>query len=50
MRFGFRIVDDLIDGLSNWMDDRGFGRLADFRGRAIANVTDWHELDLNYIV
>lgn len=48
MRYGFRIVDDLIDGLNNWMDGQGHRALDDFRGRAVGNVTDWNQLDLNY--
>jgi dihydropyrimidine dehydrogenase (NAD+) subunit PreA len=48
MHYGFRIVEDLIDGLSNWMDERGHRTLADVRGRALANVAKWEELDLNY--
>lgn len=48
MHYGFRIVEDLADGLSNWMDERGYLGLADFRGRAVPNVTKWEELDLNY--
>jgi dihydropyrimidine dehydrogenase (NAD+) subunit PreA len=48
MHYGFKIVDDMIDGLSNWMDDQGYASLEDFRGKAIPNVTDWQYLDLNY--
>jgi dihydropyrimidine dehydrogenase (NAD+) subunit PreA len=48
MRYGFRIIDDLVDGLSNWMDEKGHATLEDFRGAAIPNVTDWQYLDLNY--
>jgi dihydropyrimidine dehydrogenase (NAD+) subunit PreA len=48
MRYGFRIIDDLVDGLNNWMDDNGYANLEDFRGAAIPNVTDWQYLDLNY--
>jgi dihydropyrimidine dehydrogenase (NAD+) subunit PreA len=48
MHYGFRIVEDLCDGLENWMDERGYARLDDFRGRAVSNVTKWEELDLNY--
>jgi dihydropyrimidine dehydrogenase (NAD+) subunit PreA len=48
MHYGFRIVDDMIDGLGRWMDAKGYGDLADFRGRAVPNVTDWQFLDLNY--
>src|SRR5207248_2671178 len=48
MHYGFRIVEDLIDGLSNWMDERGHGTLADIRGRALPRVAKWEDLDLNY--
>jgi dihydropyrimidine dehydrogenase (NAD+) subunit PreA len=48
MHYGFRIVEDLADGLSNWMDERGYKNIEAFRGRAVPNVTKWEELDLNY--
>jgi len=48
MRFGFRIIDDMVDGLNNWMDDKGYRTLEDFRGKAVKNVTNWNKLDLNY--
>jgi len=48
MHYGFRIVEDLMDGLGQYMDGRGFGRVEEFRGRALPNVVDWGELDLNY--
>ncbi len=48
MHYGFRIVEDLIDGLSNWMDERGHRSLADIRGRALPRVAKWEDLDLNY--
>ncbi|MCI0433126.1 MAG: NAD-dependent dihydropyrimidine dehydrogenase subunit PreA, partial [Gemmatimonadetes bacterium] len=48
MHYGFRIVEDMIDGLSHWMDDKGFRTLDDFRGLSLARVTDWKDLDLNY--
>jgi dihydropyrimidine dehydrogenase (NAD+) subunit PreA len=48
MHYGFKIVDDMIDGLSNWMDEKGYARIEDFRGRAVPNVTDWQYLNMNY--
>jgi dihydropyrimidine dehydrogenase (NAD+) subunit PreA len=48
MHYGFRIVEDMIDGLSNWMDEKGFATIEDFRGLSIPKVTDWKNLDLNY--
>ena len=49
MTYGFRIVQDMIAGLSNYMDERGFTSIDDFVGRAVPNVTDWQYLNLNYV-
>ena len=48
MHYGFRIVEDMADGLTGYMDDHGYRSIDDFRGRAVANVLDWGDLDLNY--
>jgi dihydropyrimidine dehydrogenase (NAD+) subunit PreA len=48
MHYGFRIVEDMIDGLSNWMDEKGFRTIDDFRGLSLPKVTEWKHLDLNY--
>jgi dihydropyrimidine dehydrogenase (NAD+) subunit PreA len=48
MHYGFRIVEDLIDGLSAYMDDHGYRTTEDFRSRGVPNVLDWGDLDLNY--
>src|SRR5579859_3117670 len=48
MHYGFRIVEDMIDGLKNWMDQKGFATLDDFRGLSLPRVTEWKHLDLNY--
>src|SRR5271170_1640377 len=48
MHYGFRIVEDMIDGLSNWMVSKGFERIDDFRGRSLPTVVEWKNLDLNY--
>src|SRR6201991_3304681 len=34
MTHGFRIIEDLCEGLGNWMDEKGFGRIGDFIGRS----------------
>ena len=49
MVYGFKIVDEMISGLSNWMDEKGYRTLEDFSGRASRNVTDWQYLNLEYI-
>src|SRR3546814_5121649 len=48
MHYGFRIVDDMIDGLGRWMDEKGYARVSDFQGLAVPNVTDWKNLNLKY--
>ncbi|MGF1595104.1 MAG: NAD-dependent dihydropyrimidine dehydrogenase subunit PreA [Kiloniellaceae bacterium] len=48
MHKGFKIVEDMIDGLGYWMDGKGYRTLDDFRAAAIPNVTDWQYLDMNY--
>jgi dihydropyrimidine dehydrogenase (NAD+) subunit PreA len=50
MVFGFRIVEEMIDGLSNWMDAKGYRTLADFIGKAVPNFVDWEHLNLNETV
>ena len=49
MVHGFKIVQDMTDGLSNYMDEMGFKSIEDFRGRALPTVTDWRYLNLNHI-
>ena len=48
MHFGFRIVEDMLDGLSRWMDSKGYANLDAFRGLSLPRVTQWQHLDLNY--
>jgi len=48
MHYGFRIVEDMIDGLSNWMDEKGFATLSDVTGRAVPNFVEWNKLNLKF--
>ncbi len=48
MHYGFKIVDDMIAGLGNWMDAKGYAALGDLVGRAVPNVTDWQFLNMNF--
>jgi dihydropyrimidine dehydrogenase (NAD+) subunit PreA len=48
MHYGYRIVEDMIDGLENWMAEKGFSTIEDFRGLSLPKVTDWKHLNLNY--
>ena len=49
MLYGFRIIEDLAEGLATWMEGKGYGTLAEVQGRAVANVSDWNRLNLNYV-
>lgn len=49
MTYGFKVVQEMISGLSQYMDEKGFGSTADLVGRAVPNVTDWQYLNLNYV-
>ncbi len=49
MTYGFKIVQEMISGLSDWMDEKGHSNISDFCGAAVPNVTDWQYLNLNYI-
>jgi dihydropyrimidine dehydrogenase (NAD+) subunit PreA len=48
MKYGFRIVEDMIDGLSNYLDEKGFRSVGEIIGRSLPAVSRWEELDLNY--
>jgi dihydropyrimidine dehydrogenase (NAD+) subunit PreA len=49
MTYGFRIVREMISGLSDYMDAKGFAAVSDIVGRAVPNVIDWQYLNLNYV-
>jgi dihydropyrimidine dehydrogenase (NAD+) subunit PreA len=48
MHYGYRIVEDMIEGLENWMRSKKFETLEDFRGLSLGSVTEWKHLNLNY--
>ncbi|KAA9353603.1 NAD-dependent dihydropyrimidine dehydrogenase subunit PreA [Larkinella humicola] len=48
MKHGFRIIEDLCEGLNNWMDEKGFKTLNDFIGKSVPTITHWEDLDINY--
>ena len=47
MTYGFKVVQEMISGLSQYLDDKRIA-LPDLIGRAVPNVTDWQYLNLNY--
>jgi dihydropyrimidine dehydrogenase (NAD+) subunit PreA len=48
MHYGYRIVEDMQDGLLNWMAEKRFTTIEDFRGLSLPNVREWKQLNLNY--
>src|SRR3989454_9324265 len=50
MHYGFRIVEDMIDGLSNYLDEKGMKSVRELRGRALPAFVEWGDLDLSYKV
>lgn len=50
MHYGYRIVEDMIDGLNNYLDDKGFASVNEIIGKSVNRMTDWGNLDLNYKV
>jgi len=49
MVFGFKIVQEMVNGLTAYLDAKGFGSVEELRGRALPSVTDWSRLDLNRV-
>lgn len=48
MHYGFRIVEEMAEGLSDYLDSKGFASISDLTGRAVQSITTWEHLDLNY--
>ena len=45
---GYRIVEDMIEGLTNYMRDKGMRKLTDLIGLAVPRYSEWGDLDMNY--
>ncbi|MGB6128798.1 MAG: NAD-dependent dihydropyrimidine dehydrogenase subunit PreA [Psychrilyobacter sp.] len=50
MQYGYRIVEDLISGLSHYMEEKNIDKLEDLVGKAIDNIIPAEDLDRGYIV
>lgn len=48
MHWGFRIVEDMIEGLSNWMDDKGFQTLDQIIGKSVPRISNFGDFDLGF--
>ncbi|MDA9228897.1 NAD-dependent dihydropyrimidine dehydrogenase subunit PreA, partial [Rhodobacteraceae bacterium] len=49
MTYGFKIVEEMISGLSDWMDEKQMTSTSEIVGKGIPNYTDWQYLNLNYV-
>jgi dihydropyrimidine dehydrogenase (NAD+) subunit PreA len=48
MTHGFRIVEDMCEGLNNWMDDKGYKIINDFIGKSVEKNYALGRFDINY--
>jgi dihydropyrimidine dehydrogenase (NAD+) subunit PreA len=48
MHYGYRIVEDMIEGLNDFLDDKGMKSAQELVGKAVPQYTDWEDLDLNF--
>jgi dihydropyrimidine dehydrogenase (NAD+) subunit PreA len=48
MTYGFKIVQEMISGLSEYLDQKQMS-LSDLIGRAVPNFVEWQHLNLNYV-
>ena len=48
MLHGYRIVEDMIEGLDEYMRTHGFDTLDQMVGKAVPSFSEWGDLDMNY--
>ncbi len=48
MTYGFKVVQEMISGLSQYLDSKDMA-LDDLIGRAVPNFVEWQDLNLNYV-
>lgn len=48
MHYGFRIVEDMVEGLNDYLDHAGLSSVNELIGKAVPTVNRWETLDLNY--
>ncbi|MYL50111.1 NAD-dependent dihydropyrimidine dehydrogenase subunit PreA [Halobacillus litoralis] len=50
MHHGFSIIEDMVDGLDNYLDEKGIDSVMDLVGKSVEKYSDWGNLDLNHQV
>ncbi len=48
MLYGYRVVEDMIDGLSNWLDEKGIGSVNEIIGASLPRISDFGDFDLGF--
>lgn len=48
MIHGFRIIEDLCDGLSNWLDDKGAASVSEIIGASLPRIGRFEDFDLSF--
>jgi dihydropyrimidine dehydrogenase (NAD+) subunit PreA len=48
MQYGYRIVEDMISGVSHFMDENGYDKLEDFIGLALPNIVPAEDLNRDF--
>jgi dihydropyrimidine dehydrogenase (NAD+) subunit PreA len=48
MHYGYRIIEDLCDGLSNWMDAKDFANIQELTGKSLHRVSEFKNFDLAF--
>ena len=50
MHYGFKIIEELCSGLSNWLDEKGAASVNDIIGRSAERYSPFNQMDLSYRV
>lgn len=50
MQYGYRIVEDMISGLSYYMEEKGVDKLEDLVGKAIGQIIPAEELERDFMI
>ena len=48
MQYGYRIVEDMISGLSHFMEEKGVDKLSDLVGKALPNIVSADDIDRSF--
>jgi dihydropyrimidine dehydrogenase (NAD+) subunit PreA len=48
MHYGFGIIREMLPGLESYMTDKGFRTIDEMVGKALPNITNWENLNLDY--